>query len=153
MDSNEFDLEMMKMALRLAERASELGEVPVGAVLVKGADVIGWGHNEVEMRKDATAHAELLALREGALRVGDWRLIGTTLYSTLEPCMMCAGALFLSRVDRVVYGARDFRHGAHGSLIDLFSLKHPTHALSIEGGLLEASSAMLLKEFFKKQRK
>lgn len=152
MKKNIFDTEMMELALHEAQKAFDKGEVPVGAVLVLQGRPIAQAHNQVEELKDATAHAELLAIRQGAVLLGDWRLLETTLYTTLEPCLMCAGALLLSRVSRIVYGAPDLRHGAHGSFLNVFEVKHPTHTPNIEGGLMEEASAKLLREFFKIQR-
>lgn len=146
------DEAMMKEALIEACLAFDKGEVPVGAILVQGTEIIARAHNEIEGRQDPSAHAELLVIRQGAKALGNWRLIGTTLYTTLEPCLMCAGALLLARVSRVVWGAPDLRHGANGSYLNIFEAKHPTHSLSIEGGCLEVESANLLKEFFKLQR-
>lgn len=143
----------MERALREAERAYELGEVPVGAVAVLEGRLVGSAHNQVETLRDATAHAEMLCLSAASMALGKWRLSGVTLYSTLEPCSMCAGALLLSRVSRVVYGAPDRRHGAHGSFVDLFALPHPTHTLAIEGGVLAARSQELMVSFFQKRRK
>lgn len=121
--------------------------------MVQDQKIIARAHNQMEELKDPSAHAEVLAIRSGAQALGDWRLLETTLYTTLEPCLMCAGALLLSRVGRVVWGAPDLRHGAHGSYINVFESRHPTHTLLIEGGLLKEKSATLMKEFFKIQRK
>lgn len=143
----------MEMALQEAKKSFKKEEVPVGAVLVRDGKVIARGHNLIEARKDATAHAELICLQKGAKKLGDWRLLGTTLYATLEPCSMCAGALFLSRVDRLVYGAPDFRHGANGSFTDLFSLKHPTHKIEITRGVMADECARLMQEFFQMMRR
>ena len=152
MEKKYFDTQMMEKALEEAQKAFEADEVPIGAVLVCQGEIIAQAHNQMESRKDPTAHAELLAIRLGAQVLGDWRLLETTLYTTLEPCLMCAGALLLSRVGRIVYGAPDLRHGAHGSFLDAFSPKHPTHTPQIEGGLLQEESAALLRQFFKNQR-
>lgn len=146
------DEEWMIKALKEAWKAFQADEVPVGALLVKGDKIIGRGHNEVELLHDATAHAEMIAMTAGASALGDWRLEGTTLYTTLEPCMMCAGALLLSRVECLVWGAPDIRHGADGSFVDLFSLPHPTHSLTIRRHVLEAPCAELMKAFFQKKR-
>lgn len=143
----------MKEALKEAEKAYEKGEVPVGAVLVKEGTIIGRGHNQVELLQDATAHAEMLALTAGAAFLEQWRLLETTLYTTLEPCAMCAGALLLSRVPKVVFGAPDLRHGACGSFVNLFAEKHPTHTPRIEGGVLAEFAATLMRSFFLEQRK
>ena len=142
----------MRKALIEANKAFSKEEVPVGAVLVCNNQVIARGHNQVEMLKDATAHAEMLCLTAGASALDNWRLADTTLYCTLEPCSMCAGAMLLSRISRLVWGAPDLRHGANGSWIDLFIEKHPTHTIEITRGILEAECAALMTEFFQKRR-
>lgn len=142
----------MKEALKEAKKAFKAGEVPVGAVLVHEGKVIARSHNQIETLQDATAHAEMLCVTMGASFFSNWRLLKTTLYCTLEPCVMCAGALFLSRVEKVVWGAPDIRHGANGSLIDFFSLKHPTHQVEVVGHVLEEESKILMQEFFRKRR-
>ncbi|MEM8727843.1 MAG: tRNA adenosine(34) deaminase TadA [Chlamydiota bacterium] len=147
-----FDHAMMREALFEATKSFKRKEVPVGAVLVYDQKIIARAHNRVESLKDPSAHAELLAIRAAAETIGNWRLLRTALYTTLEPCLMCAGALFLARVGCVVWGAPDLRHGANGSYIDVFASEHPTHALQIKGGLLKEESAMLMREFFKQQR-
>jgi len=149
---SKFDHEMMKEALLEAKKSFENEEVPVGAVLVHDQKIIARSHNQMEELKDPSAHAEVLAIRAGAEAVGDWRLLQTTLYTTLEPCLMCAGALLLARVGRVVWGAPDLRHGAHGSYINVFESEHPTHTLQIEGGLLKEESAILMRDFFRRRR-
>ncbi|WP_445083654.1 tRNA adenosine(34) deaminase TadA [Candidatus Neptunichlamydia sp. REUL1] len=153
MDKKKFDTKMMEKALKEAQKAYDLDEVPVGAVLTRHGEILSRAYNQMEGRRDPSAHAELLCIREGAQLLGDWRLLETTLYTTLEPCLMCAGALLLARVGRIVYGAPDLRHGAHGSYLNVFEKKHPTHTTQIEGGLLEAQSAKLMRNFFKQQRK
>ncbi len=153
MDKKLFDTKMMEEALKEAQKAYGLDEVPVGAVLTRSGRILSRAHNQMEGLKDPSAHAELLCIRKGAQLLGDWRLLETTLYTTLEPCLMCAGALLLSRVGRIVYGAPDLRHGAHVSYLNVFERKHPTHTTQIEGGLLEAQSAELMRNFFKQQRK
>jgi len=149
----ERDLHFMREALKEAKKAFEKEEVPVGAVLVHGNKIIARGHNQVEMLRDATAHAEMLCLTSGASFLENWRLSDTTLYCTLEPCCMCAGALFSARVSRLVWGAPDVRLGANGSWIDLFTQKHPMHSLEITSRVLEAESADLMRTFFQKRRK
>jgi tRNA(adenine34) deaminase len=146
------DHTFMKEALKEAKKSFTKGEVPVGSVLVFQGKIIAKTHNQTETLKDPTAHAELLCIRHAANVKGDWRLLKTTLYTTLEPCSMCAGALLLARVERVVWGAPDLRHGAHGSWIDLFSKTHPTHRIDIKGGLLEDESGELLRIFFRQRR-
>lgn len=146
------DEKFMFEALKEAWKAYQKDEVPVGAVLVKEGRIIARGHNQVEMLQDATAHAEMLCITAGEAAVGNWRLSDTVLYCTIEPCAMCAGAMLLSRVSKLVWGAPDLRHGANGSWIDLFSKTHPTHTLSVEKGVLEEFSGTLMKDFFRKQR-
>lgn len=147
------DIGYMKEALLEAKKAEVLGEVPIGAVIVKDGTIIAKGHNLRETLKDPTAHAEIIAIREASKRLGGWRLHGCTLYVTLEPCQMCAGALIQSRVDRVVYGAKDLKAGAAGSLLNLLNDERFNHQVSIESGVLEEESAHLLKIFFKNLRK
>lgn len=142
----------MLEALKEAWKGFQKGEVPVGAVVVKNGKVIARSHNQVEMLKDATAHAEMLCITVAEAHEENWRLKGTTLYATLEPCSMCAGAMLLSRVDRLVYGAPDIRHGACGSWVDLFEKPHPTHSIEIVRGILQEESATLMRDFFKKRR-
>lgn len=146
------DERFMLEALKEAEKAYRAEEVPVGAVIVHKGRIIARGHNQVEMLKDATAHAEMLAITAATTAIEDWRLLKTTLYCTVEPCSMCAGAMFLSRVERLVWGAPDLRHGANGSWVDLLSLKHPTHNIEVTGHLLEEPAAYLLQHFFQERR-
>jgi tRNA(adenine34) deaminase len=143
---------MMRRALELAERAAANGDVPIGAVVARGDEVLGQAGNERELRRDPTAHAEVLALREASERLGGWRLLETTIYVTLEPCPMCAGAITLARVPRLVYGAADPKGGAVGSVIDLFAEPVVNHRPSVEGGLLAEESAALLERFFSERR-
>jgi tRNA(adenine34) deaminase len=143
---------MMRRALELAERAGGHGDVPIGAVVARGAEVLGQAGNERELRRDPTAHAEVLALRHAADRLGGWRLLETTIYVTLEPCPMCAGAITLARVPRLVYGAADPKGGAVGSVIDLFAQPVVNHRPAVEAGLLAADSAALLEGFFSSRR-
>ncbi len=142
----------MKEALKEAKRAFDAGEVPVGAVLVHQNRVIARGHNQVELLQDATAHAEVLCLSAGSQALSNWRLVETTLYCTLEPCPMCAGALLSARVTRLVWGAPDLRLGANGSWVDLLTMRHPMHAVSVTSRVLEAEAADLMRTFFQKQR-
>lgn len=146
------DERFMREALKEAKKAFAQEEVPVGAVLVHEEKIIARTHNQVEQLQDATAHAEMICLTMGASALGNWRLLDATLYCTLEPCVMCAGAMLLSRVKRLVWGTRDIRHGANGSWIDLFTHKHPTHTMEIVGGLLEKECGELLSEFFRLRR-
>ncbi|RDV84596.1 tRNA adenosine(34) deaminase TadA [Ammonifex thiophilus] len=142
----------MREALGEAEKAYALGEVPVGAVAVLNGEIIGRGHNLRETLKDATAHAEILALREAAKKIGDWRLEEVTLYTTLEPCPMCAGALIQFRVKRVVFGAFDPKAGAAGSVVDLLRDPRFNHQVEVVGGVLAEESGALLRRFFQELR-
>ncbi|MCH9609083.1 MAG: tRNA-specific adenosine deaminase [Chlamydiales bacterium] len=146
------DTHFMKEALAQARRAYREGEVPVGCVIVSEGRVIGRGYNQVELLNDATAHAEMVAMGAAANALDNWRLLDTTLYCTIEPCTMCAGAMLLSRIKRLVYGAPDIRHGACGSFIDVFATKHPTHSLEITSGILDQECGNLLREFFSERR-
>lgn len=149
----DLDTAFMREALKEARRAFDEDEVPVGAVLVIGDKVVARGRNQVELLSDATAHAEMLCLSAGAAHVENWRLSEATLYCTLEPCCMCAGAMFVSRLKRLVWAAPDLRVGANGSWIDLFSKKHPIHTIEIVSGILQDEAADLMRAFFQKQRK
>jgi tRNA(adenine34) deaminase len=142
----------MRLAIREAERALEHDDVPVGAVVVAAGEVIGAGHNERELRQDPTAHAEILALREAARHVGSWRILDSFLYVTLEPCAMCAGAIVLGRVARVVYGAADPKAGAAGSVMDVLGEPRFNHRPAVEGGVLREECAALLLDFFASRR-
>jgi tRNA(adenine34) deaminase len=142
----------MRMALREAERALEHGDVPIGAVAVHGGEVIAAGHNEREVRQDPTAHAEIIALREAARAVGSWRVLETVLYVTLEPCAMCAGAIVLARVPRVVFGAHDPKAGACGSVLDVLGEVRLNHRPEVAGGLLDVECGALLRDFFASRR-
>ena len=149
----ELDLYFMHQALKEAEKAFFEKEVPVGAVLVCKNKIIAKGHNQVELLKDATAHAEILALTAGSAALDDWRLTDATLYCTLEPCLMCAGAMLSCRLKRLVWATEDLRLGVNGSWIDVFQKKHPFHQISITKNILKDESALLLKAFFQKKRK
>jgi tRNA(adenine34) deaminase len=142
----------MRLAIREAERALEHDDVPVGALVVHGGEVIGAGHNERELRQEPTAHAEMLALREAARSLRSWRLLETVLYVTLEPCAMCAGAIVLGRVPRVVYGTVDPKAGAAGSVLDILAEPRLNHRPEAAGGLLAAECAALLTGFFSTRR-
>ena len=126
----------MRLALREAERALEHDDVPIGAVLVRDGELVAGAHNERELRQDPTAHAEIIGLREAARALGSWRLLDTVLYVTLEPCAMCAGAIVLARVPRVVYGASDPKAGACGSVLDVLGEPRLNHRPDVAGGLL-----------------
>ena len=142
----------MRLALREAERALEHDDVPIGAVIIADGEVVGATCNERELRGDPTAHAEVLALREAANALGTWRLPNTVLYVTLEPCAMCAGAIVLGRVPRVVYGADDPKAGAAGSVMDVLGEPRLNHRPVVAGGLLADESAALLRTFFASRR-
>jgi len=142
----------MRLALREAQRAREHGDVPIGAVVARAGEVIAVARNERELRQDPTAHAEILALREAAQALGSWRVLETTLYVTLEPCAMCAGAIVLARVPRVVYGASDPKAGACGSVLDVLSEPRLNHRPEVRGGLLGEECGALLSAFFALRR-
>ena len=142
----------MRVALREAERAGEHDDVPVGAVVVHEGEVAGVGHNERELRADPTAHAEVLAIREAARARGSWRLLDCVLYVTLEPCAMCAGAIVLARIPRVIFGASDPKAGAAGSVLDVLGEPRLNHRPEVASGLLAAESAALLQAFFASRR-
>jgi tRNA(adenine34) deaminase len=142
----------MRAALAEAEAAAALGEVPIGAVVVRDGEVVGRGHNRREIDQDPLAHAELLAIREAARRLGSWRLVGCTMYVTLEPCAMCAGALVNSRVERLVFGARDPKAGYCGSLGDLVRDPRLNHRLEVVEGVLAEECGRLLSTFFERLR-
>jgi tRNA(adenine34) deaminase len=142
----------MRLAIREAERALGHEDVPIGAVVVRDGEVVGVGHNERELRQDPTAHAEVLALREAARAVGVWRVLDSVLYVTLEPCAMCAGAIVLARVPRVVYGCADPKAGAAGSVLDVLGEPRLNHRPDVAGGLLAAECAALLTDFFGARR-
>jgi tRNA(adenine34) deaminase len=142
----------MRMALREAERALEHDDVPIGAVLVHEGELVAGAHNERELRQDPTAHAEIIALREAARTLGSWRLLDSVLYVTLEPCAMCAGAIVLARVPRVVFGASDPKAGACGSVLDVLGERRLNHRPDVAGGLLALDCGALLSEFFASRR-
>lgn len=142
----------MRLALREAERALEHDDVPIGAVIVREGEVIGAAHNEREVRADPTAHAELIALREAARAVGSWRVLDAVIYVTLEPCTMCAGAIVLARLPRVVIGATDPKAGAAGSVLDVLDVPQLNHRPEVEFGLLAEEAADLLRAFFAPRR-
>ena len=143
----------MRLALALAQKAYGLGEIPIGALVVYEDEVIAWAHNEKELRRDATAHAEMLVLQRAASYLGRWRLTGATLYCTLEPCAMCAGAMLNARIKRLVYAARDSKAGAAGSVIDLLRYPGLNHQVEVEGGILQEESEALLTSFFRELRR
>ena len=142
----------MRLALREAERALKHDDVPIGAVVVRDGEVIGAGHNEREVRADPTAHAEMLALREAARAIGSWRVLDAVMYVTLEPCAMCAGAIVLARVPRVVFATFDPKAGAAGSVLSVLDEPRLNHRPQVEPGLLAEESAALLRAFFGSRR-
>jgi tRNA(adenine34) deaminase len=142
----------MGEALRLARMAYESDEVPVGAVIVRNAKIIARAYNQVELLKDATAHAEILAITQAANALGDWRLEGCTLFVTKEPCPMCAGAIMLSRVKRLVFGVRDERAGGAGSVFPITSATGLNHVLEVQSGVKEDEARTLLQSFFRARR-
>jgi tRNA(adenine34) deaminase len=146
------DDRFMRLALREAERALKHDDVPIGAILVRDGEVVAAAHNERELRQDPTAHAEIIALREGARVAGSWRMLDTALYVTLEPCAMCAGAIVLARVPRVVFGASDPKAGACGSVLDVLGERRLNHRPDLAGGLLAGECGELLSEFFASRR-
>jgi tRNA(adenine34) deaminase len=142
----------MRLALREARQATEHEDVPIGAVVVHNGEVIAAAHNERELRQDPTAHAEMIALRAAAEAVGSWRILDAAVYVTLEPCAMCAGALVLARVARVVFGARDPKAGACGSVLDVPGEPRLNHRPQVSAGLLDAECGALLSAFFAARR-
>ena len=151
--SSEGDAAFMREALRLAKKAYAAEEVPVGAVVVRGGRVIARAYNQVELLKDATAHAEMLALTQAEAAVGDWRLTDCDLYVTKEPCVMCAGALVHARIHRVIFGCADERAGAAGSVLNVLQMPSLNHRCDISSGVLQNECAGILQDFFKQKRK
>jgi tRNA(adenine34) deaminase len=150
--ASDADRALMELAIEEARAAAEAGDVPVGAVVARGDEVLARSGNAREQAQDPTAHAEILALRRAAVMVGSWHLEGCTLYVTLEPCAMCAGALVLARIDRLVYGAADPKAGFAGSLADLTRDPRLNHVVEVETGVLAAETSELLREFFRQRR-
>ena len=148
----ELDRQFMQQALDQAKLAAAAGEVPVGAVLVRDGEVISTGFNQPITNSDPSAHAEMMALRAAASDESNYRLPGTTLYVTLEPCTMCAGAMLHARVDRVVFGATDPKTGAAGSVLNVFSEKQINHQTVVEGGIMGEECGQILRDFFKERR-
>jgi tRNA(adenine34) deaminase len=151
-DERTQDFMCMRIALEEAARAPSVGEVPIAALIVQGEKVLAQAHNHRELWQDPTAHAEIIAIRAAAAALGTWRLTGTTLYVTVEPCSMCIGAIILARVSRVVFGAWDPKGGACGSLFDLPSEPKLNHRVAVTGGILEQESQALIQKFFKNLR-
>ena len=152
MHQENHDLRYMELALQQAALAPLVGEVPIGAVLVHNHEVIAAGHNYREVSQDPTAHAEMIVIRNAAERLQSWRLTDTTLYVTLEPCPMCAGAIVQARIARLVFGAWDPKAGACGSIFDIPAERRLNHRVEMMGGLLERESRELLQEFFRAKR-
>jgi tRNA(adenine34) deaminase len=152
MNQAELDQQFMQQAIEQAQLAALAGEVPVGAVLVRDGQVIAKAFNKPITNHDPSAHAEMLALRDAAQSEKNYRLPGSTLYVTLEPCAMCSGAILHARVERVVYGAKDPKTGAAGSVLDVFSEKQINHQTSVEGGMMGEACGQLLRSFFKERR-
>jgi tRNA(adenine34) deaminase len=148
----ENDLAFMRLALEEAGRAARLGEIPVAAVLVQDGRVLAAAHNLREVRQDPTAHAEMIVIRQAAEQLGSWRLPDTTLYVTLEPCAMCAGAIVQSRISRLVFGAWDPKAGACGSIFDIPAERRLNHRVEVAAGVLAEDSQRLLQEFFRRLR-
>jgi tRNA(adenine34) deaminase len=148
----ELDHQFMQQALDQAKLAAMAGEVPVGAVLVKDGKIISRGFNQPIGNSDPSAHAEMIALRSAAHIESNYRLPGTTLYVTLEPCIMCAGAMLHARVERVVFGATDSKTGAAGSVLNVFSEKQINHQTQVEGGIMDDECSQVLRDFFKGRR-
>jgi len=142
----------MRAALAEAEAAAALGEIPIGAVIVRDGELIATGYNLRETERDPTAHAEMVAIRRAAARLGAWRLTGTTLYVTIEPCPMCAGALVLARIERLVYGAADPKAGACGTLWNLVQDPRLNHRLAVTAGVLEEECRSVIQAFFRRLR-
>jgi len=147
------DNHFMAEALKEAQKAFEADEVPVGAVIVHEGRIIAKAHNQIKMLKDPTAHAEMIAITQAAAHLQSERLLDTTLYSTIEPCSMCAGAMVLGRIKRLVYGADDPKTGASGSVVDITRNRKLNHLIEVKKGVLEEECAFILKEFFGKKRK
>ncbi len=146
------DITYMKMALIEARKAVEMAEVPIGAIVVLDGEIIGRGFNQKESQNDPTAHAEILAIRDAARNISSWRLENSTLYVTLEPCPMCAGAMIQARVKRLVFGASDPKAGVTGTLYNLVEDKRFNHQLEVKGGVLAEECSSLLKQFFSELR-
>jgi tRNA(adenine34) deaminase len=142
----------MREALRQAQKANAADEVPVGVVVVRDGKIIARAHNQVELLKDATAHAEMLALTQAEAAVGDWRLTDCDLYATKEPCVMCAGAIVHTRIRRVIFGCPDLSAGAAGSMMNLLQMQSLNHRCEITSGVLQTECAAILQEFFRKRR-
>lgn len=148
-DKNKTDEKYMKQALKLAKKAAALGEVPIGCVIVYEGKIIGRGYNRRNTDKCTLNHAEITAIKKASKNIGDWRLEGCSMYVTLEPCQMCAGACVQARLDRVVIGAMNPKAGCGGSILNILQMKEFNHQIEVERGVLEEESSEILKEFFK----
>lgn len=148
----EIDEYWMHQAIKLAKNAQNIGEIPVGAILVKNNELVASGWNCSINNHNPTAHAEIIALQQAGQVLNNYRLLDTTLYVTLEPCIMCAGAMVHARIGRVVYGAKDFKTGACGSFINIMSLPSLNHYVEVTGGVLEEACSSMLSDFFKMRR-
>lgn len=146
------DADYMRLALELASQAQAAGEVPVGAVVVRDGEIVGRGYNAPISRHDPSAHAEMQAMRDAAQHLGNYRLVGCELFVTLEPCLMCAGAIMHARIARVVYGASDLKTGACGSVLDAFAESRLNHHASVSGGVLADECGTMLSKFFAMRR-
>lgn len=142
----------MKEALKEAQKAYEINEVPIGAVIVRNGEIVGRGYNQKETMKDATLHAEISAIKDACDNLKGWRLPGCTMYVTLEPCSMCAGALVNSRIERLVIGARDLKTGACGSVLNIVQMEKLNHQINVQFGVLEEDCSNILKTFFAELR-
>ena len=149
---SKIDEQYMTEALKEAQKAFDIDEVPVGAVVVHNGRVIARAHNQIKLLKDPTAHAEMIAITQAAAHLKNERLLDCTMYATIEPCPMCAGAMVLGRIKRLVYGAKDPKAGACGSIINITNNNNLNHRIMLLNGVLEQESSLLLKEFFKKKR-
>lgn len=149
---SQLDEMFMREAMAEAQKAFDLGEAPVGAVIVRGEEIIARGHNLKEKLQDPTAHAEMLAIREASRRLGSWRLLNTTVYVTLEPCAMCAGAMVAARIPRLVYGAPDPKAGAAGSVVNIVQVDRFNHRMEVTAGVLKDECAGILQRFFARLR-
>ena len=143
----------MKIALKEAAKARDIDEVPIGAVIVKGNRVIAKGHNVREIKLDPLGHAELVAIKKAAKKLGDWQLVGCDLYVTIEPCIMCSGAIIQSRIARVIYGADDIKGGGFGSSINVLDAKNINHSPEVIKGVMKDECSKIIKDYFKNKRK
>ena len=146
------DQKYMELALKEAKKAATIDEVPIGAVIVRDGKIIARGHNLREKTLDPTAHAEIVAIRKACKKAKSWRLEGSTIYVTVEPCAMCAGTILWSRIERVVYGAKDLKGGALGTTFDLYQVKNLNHYPNVTSGIMEEECAEIIRNYFKNKR-